>query len=227
VLHFYPFSFIFLKVWWVFPYCSKHFLNIGRFFCSYKSFHGALRPRQYMSNDVITTRKTLIGRNVFYGAFKNSWCTKIFLWGIKNMLHRVVELLWRIIQYVPHNWGFLWRILSDAPHKSCGPTWGPRHHMGEGKFMAHMTRCATESWTSVVHVDICAIELCVRAHTWQWQAKILWRILTYAPHNVWNRSRTFASPSYLPPPFSFLSPPTSSSWCSLPLHFANTFLHCW
>ncbi|KAM0860727.1 hypothetical protein ACQ4PT_046390 [Festuca glaucescens] len=32
---------------------SKQFLKIGRFFCSYKSFHGALRPRQYMSNDVM------------------------------------------------------------------------------------------------------------------------------------------------------------------------------
>ncbi|KAM0832563.1 hypothetical protein ACQ4PT_064814 [Festuca glaucescens] len=31
----------------------KQFLKFGRFFCSYKSFHGALRPRQYMSNDVM------------------------------------------------------------------------------------------------------------------------------------------------------------------------------
>ncbi|KAM0884639.1 hypothetical protein ACQ4PT_030878 [Festuca glaucescens] len=31
----------------------KQFLKIGRFFCSYKSFHGALRPRQYMNNDVM------------------------------------------------------------------------------------------------------------------------------------------------------------------------------
>nr|XP_051221937.1 ubiquitin-like-specific protease 1 [Lolium perenne] len=32
---------------------AKEFLKIGRFFCSYKSFIGALRPRQYLSNVVM------------------------------------------------------------------------------------------------------------------------------------------------------------------------------
>ncbi|KAM0894786.1 hypothetical protein ACQ4PT_024246 [Festuca glaucescens] len=32
---------------------AKEFLKIGRFFCSYKSFNGSLRPRQYLSNAVM------------------------------------------------------------------------------------------------------------------------------------------------------------------------------
>ncbi|KAM0883488.1 hypothetical protein ACQ4PT_031593 [Festuca glaucescens] len=49
----------------------KQFLKIGRFFCSYKSFHGALRPRQYMSNDVMAVWTEKFNYAAKTGAEKN------------------------------------------------------------------------------------------------------------------------------------------------------------
>jgi hypothetical protein len=52
---------------------------------------------------LITTWKILIVINVLCGAFKMRAQQKYFYGTYKNMLHRIVELLWRITQYAPHN----------------------------------------------------------------------------------------------------------------------------
>jgi hypothetical protein len=43
-----------------------------------------------------TSRKMLLDRNRLCGAFKKPWSTKIFLWHIKKLLHKIVGILWSI-----------------------------------------------------------------------------------------------------------------------------------
>ncbi|XP_051205476.1 uncharacterized protein [Lolium perenne] len=80
---------------------SKEFLKIGRFFCSYKSFIGALRPRQYLSNVVMAVWTEKFNHAAKASAEKNPRNHKRYAFSpyfaVSNLLHFSLPSLSHVI----------------------------------------------------------------------------------------------------------------------------------